>query len=54
MTLIGWVFWGTIATFLAVGFFFQKVFGTKAPNRTNHELAQEEVKSHTSQYVPND
>ncbi|PFG11970.1 hypothetical protein [Bacillus sp. es.036] len=54
MTLIGWVFWGTIAAFLVVGFLFQKVFGTKAPNRTNHELAQEEVKSHTSQYVHND
>jgi cytochrome c-type biogenesis protein CcmH/NrfF len=54
MTLIGWVFWGTIATFLVLGFLLQKVFGTKASNRTNHEQMEEEVKSFTSQYVHND
>ncbi|MCA0173166.1 hypothetical protein [Bacillus sp. RAR_GA_16] len=54
MTLIGWFFWGTIAAILVIGFLFQKVFGTKSPIRTKNEVAKEEVKNYTSQYVHND
>ncbi|WP_226659243.1 hypothetical protein [Pseudalkalibacillus hwajinpoensis] len=54
MTLIGWFFWGSIFAILMIGFLFQKVFGTKPPIRPTNELAEEEVKSHTSQYVHND
>ncbi|WP_273852975.1 hypothetical protein [Guptibacillus spartinae] len=54
MTLIGWSFWGTIAAIIVIGFLFQKMFGTKSPIRTKNEVAEEEVKNHTSQCVHKD
>ncbi|MBF0707367.1 hypothetical protein IQ283_12290 [Alkalihalobacillus hwajinpoensis] len=49
MTLIGWIFWGLIASILTIGFIIQKKYGMKAPEETNHQLSSSEhVKSQTS------
>ena len=55
LTFIGWIFWGSIAAFLLVGFVVQKIFGTKAPKKTeNQTLYEENARNVSNSYMNND
>ena len=47
MTLFGYLFWGFIVIAIAFGFFMQKKFGTKAPNKTESQTLHEEITRQT-------
>ncbi|MES9685853.1 hypothetical protein ABWK22_23700 [Gottfriedia acidiceleris] len=47
MTLFGYLFWGGIVVAIAFGFFMQKKFGTKAPNKTESQKLHEEITRQT-------
>jgi len=51
MTLFGYLFWGFIVVAIAFGFFMQKKFGTKAPNKTESQTLHEEITGQTHNNV---
>ncbi|UPM56258.1 hypothetical protein [Gottfriedia acidiceleris] len=47
MTLFGYLFWGFIVVAIAFGFFMQKKFGTKAPDKSESQKLHEEITRQT-------
>ncbi|GGI17867.1 hypothetical protein [Gottfriedia solisilvae] len=43
MTIFGYLFWGIGLFAIALGFFMQKKYGTKAPIKSNKEIMNEEI-----------
>jgi len=43
MTLFGYLFWGFVVLAIVFGFFMQKKFGTKAPDKTDRQEMNEEI-----------
>ncbi|MET3195654.1 hypothetical protein [Bacillus sp. OAE603] len=47
MTLFGYLFWGIGILAIALGFFMQKKYGTKAPVKSNKDIMNEEIARNT-------
>lgn len=47
LTLFGYLFWEFIVVAIVFGFFMQKKFGTKAPDKTESQKLHEEITRQT-------
>ena len=47
MTIFGYLFWGICILAIALGFFMQKKYGTKAPDKSNKDIMNEEIARNT-------
>ncbi|MET3195163.1 hypothetical protein [Bacillus sp. OAE603] len=47
MTLFGYLFWGIGIFAIALGFFMQKKYGTKAPVKNEKDIMNEEIARNT-------
>ncbi|GGE85702.1 hypothetical protein [Priestia taiwanensis] len=47
MTIVGYLFWGICLLAIALGFFMQKKWGTKAPVKNSENILDEEIARNT-------
>lgn len=47
MTLFGYLFWGIGILAIALGFYMEKKYGTKAPDKSNKDILNEEITRQT-------